>query len=135
MSLITWNEKFSVHIKEIDDQHKRWVDMLNNLYDAMKEGKGFEKVGETLDGLVEYTKTHFVSEEKLMRINGYPFYEGHKKIHDDMVKEVELLRMRYQSGETMLSIDVMQFLKNWLTDHIMGTDRNFGPYLNSKGVV
>ncbi len=109
--------------------------LQNNLYDAMKEGKGVEKVSETLDGLVEYTKIHFTTEEGVLSRSGYPFYEGHKKIHEDMVKEVELLRLRHESGERMLSVDVMQFLKNWLSDHILQTDKNFGPFLNSKGIV
>lgn len=134
MPFITWIDKFSVNVEAIDEQHKKWIDILNNLYDAMKEGKGADKLSETLDSLVEYTKVHFATEEQLLRRNGYPFYEGHKKIHDDMTKEVELLRLRYESGETMLSVDVMQFLKNWLSDHILHTDKNFGQYLNSKGI-
>ncbi|MGO9481756.1 MAG: bacteriohemerythrin [Candidatus Kryptoniota bacterium] len=136
MALMTWSDKFSVNIKEIDEQHKKWVQMLNSLHDAMKVGKGRELVGETLAGLVDYTKVHFAAEEKLLRRYNYPFYEGHKRIHDDMVKEVELLRSKYDSGNTMvLSLEVMQFLKNWLSEHILSTDKNYGPYLNSKGVV
>jgi len=134
MPLITWNDKFSVNIQEVDEQHKVWVKILNNLYDAMKEGRGADKLSETLDRLVEYTKVHFTAEELLLKKNGYPFYEGHKKIHDDMIKEVELLKLRFESGETMLSVDVMEFLKNWLSEHILNTDKNYGPYLNSKGI-
>ena len=135
MPLIEWDENFSVNIKEIDDQHKKWVKMLNDLYDSMKEGSGRHKLASVLDGLVEYTKVHFSTEEKILKKYGYPFFEGHKKIHDDMIGEVELLELRHKSGETSLSIYVMNFLKNWLADHIMGTDKNYGPYLNSKGIV
>ena len=134
MALIIWSDKFSVNVKAIDAQHKKLVELLNTVHDAMKEGRGREVIGETLDGLVDYTKVHFATEEKLLGNNDYPFFQGHKKIHDDMIKEVELLRLRYESGETMLSVDVMQFLKNWLTDHIMGTDRNYSHFLNSKGI-
>ncbi len=134
MALVGWSSKYAVNIAEIDRQHQRWFDILNDLHEAMKSGKGKEKLGEIFEGLVEYTKVHFQAEEKLMRQNGYPFYEGHKKIHDDMIKEVELLQLRYKSGEVALSVDVMNFLRNWLSDHIMGTDKNYGPYLNSKGI-
>jgi hemerythrin len=135
MPLIEWDDRFSVNIKEIDEQHKKWIDMLNALYDAMKQGKGREKLSDILEGLVQYTRIHFTTEERILERNGYPFFDGHKKIHDDMVKEVELLKLRFDSGETMLTIDVLQFLKNWLTDHIMRTDKNYGPFLNSKGIA
>ncbi len=135
MALMTWNDSFSVHINEIDAQHKKWIDLLNSLHDAMKAGKGKEKIGEVLTGLVEYTKVHFSKEEGLMRASAYPFYAQHKKVHEDMVKEVESLLARYKSGEGTLTLDVMQFLKNWLSEHIMTTDKNYGPYLNSKGIA
>ncbi|HUI31201.1 MAG TPA: bacteriohemerythrin [Candidatus Acidoferrales bacterium] len=119
MALMKWRERFAVNIKEIDEQHRKWRDMLENI----------------LGGLVEYTRVHFATEERLIQQSWYPFFEGHKKIHDDMIGEVELLELRHKSGETSLSIYVMNFLKNWLADHIMGTDKNYGPYLNSKGIV
>ncbi|MCL4538924.1 MAG: bacteriohemerythrin [Bacteroidetes bacterium] len=134
MPLIEWNEKLSVNIRAIDDQHKKWINILNELHGAMKAGKGRDAVGNVLDELVEYTKVHFASEEKLMKSNGYPLFAGHKKLHEDMVKEVEILRSRYSSGAAGLTIEVMQFLKNWLSEHIIGTDKNYGPYLNGKGV-
>jgi hemerythrin len=134
MPLMIWDEEFSVNIEAIDEQHKKWVDILNELHDAMSKGRGADNLSETLDRLVEYTKVHFKTEERMLEKNGYPFYEGHKKIHDDMIKEVELLRLRLDSGERSMSVDVMQFLKNWLSDHILRTDKNFGPFLNSKGI-
>ena len=134
MPLIEWNEKLSVNIRAIDEQHKKWINILNELHDAMKAGKGRDAVGNVLDELVEYTKVHFASEEKLMEANGYPLFSGHKKLHEDMVKEVEFLRSEHSSGAAGLTIEVMQFLKNWLNEHIIGTDKNYGPYLYGKGV-
>ncbi len=121
MALLTWDESYSVHVREIDEQHKVWVRMLNNLHDAMREGKGRDKVGETLAGLVQYTKTHFATEEKLLRAAGYPFHGEHKKIHEDMTGQVESLLQRYQKGDLTLTFDVMDFLKNWLSEHILST--------------
>ena len=134
MPLLTWNDDYSVHIDEIDEQHKLWVRMLNDLHDAMKAGKGKDKVGETLSGLVNYTKVHFAKEEELMRSAGYRYFAEHKRIHEDMVKEVESLLTRYKSGELVITLEVMQFLKNWLSEHILLTDKNYGPYLNSRGI-
>jgi hemerythrin len=129
-----WDQRFSVNIKVIDEQHKKWIGMLNNLHDAMRLGKGRDMVGSVLGELVDYTKVHFSTEERLMEKYGYALYSGHKKLHEDMVREVELLQSKYEAGETTLTIDVMQFLKNWLSEHIIGTDRNYAPFLNGKGV-
>lgn len=129
-----WSQRLSVNIKEIDEQHKNWIKLLNDLHEAMKSGKGNEVIGNTLSGLVEYTKVHFAAEEKLMESYNYPDFVSHKRLHTDMAARVEYLETRYKSGQSVLSIDVMQFLKSWLSDHIMGTDKNYGPYLNRKGV-
>jgi hemerythrin len=134
MALMTWNASYSVNVKLIDEQHKKWIDILNELHDAMKSGKGKDKLGGILAELVEYTKVHFAMEERLMQQSGYPHFEGHQRIHADMAREVETLYSRYRAGEPVLSIDVMQFLKNWLSEHIMTTDKNYSPFLNSKGI-
>jgi len=134
MPLMEWTEKLSVDVKEIDTQHKKWIGLLNDLHEAMKSGKGKEAVGGVLSGLVDYTKVHFATEERLLKSNGYPLFDGHKRIHEDMVKEVENLEKKYKTGQNVLSIDVMQFLKNWLSEHIMGTDKNYSAFLRSKGI-
>ena len=134
MALMEWSEKLSVNIKEVDEQHKKWIKLLNDLHDAMKSGKGNEVIGSTLSGLVEYTKVHFATEEKLLQSHSYPAFLAHKKLHTEMVAKVESLESQYKSGKPVLSVEVMQFLKNWLSEHIVGTDKNYGPYLNSKGV-
>ncbi len=134
MPLLEWSEKYSVNIRAIDDQHKKWIQILNELHDAMKSGRGKDIVGKVLDELVDYTRVHFSSEEKLMEANGYPLFEGHKRLHEDMVRELELLKTKHNEGKTVLTLDVMQLLKNWLSEHIIGTDKNYAAYLNSKGV-
>lgn len=134
MSLMEWNQKFSVNVKEIDEQHKKWIGILNELHDSMRAGKGSATVGKVLDELVDYTKVHFTTEERLMQANAYPHFAGHKRIHENMVREVEQLREKYRSGSSVLTIEVMQFLKNWLSEHITGTDQSYSPYLNSKGI-
>lgn len=134
MPLMKWSEEFSVNVKAIDEQHKRWIEILNELHDAMRAGKGNEILGNVFDELLEYTRVHFTTEERIMQAAGYPLFLGHRKIHEDMVKELNQLVHQYKSGEPVMTVDVMQLLKNWLSEHIMGMDKNFGPYLNSKGI-
>ena len=88
MAFIDWDDSFSVKVKEIDAQHKRLVDMLNELYDAMRQGKGKEVLGKIIGGLIEYTDVHFKTEEKYFDKFGYPETEAHKKEHSDFVQKV-----------------------------------------------
>ncbi len=132
--LITWSPAFSVGITEIDRQHKKLVDLVNKLYRALKNGQGNEVLGGVLDELIAYTQGHFTSEERLMRNNNYPDFAAHKKLHDELVREVSTLKDQFASGKTTLSSDVFNFLKGWLVNHIQKQDKSYGPYLNSRGV-
>jgi hemerythrin len=135
MALITWSDTLSVSIKEIDEQHKKLVTMVNELHSAMGAGKGKEMMGPILSGLVDYTKTHFATEEKYMQKYGYPKYLLHKSEHDNLTKQVIDLNTQYQAGKAVVTVTIMNFLKDWLTKHIQETDKMYSPFLNAKGVV
>jgi hemerythrin len=134
-ALMTWNSKLDVGVAGIDQQHRKLVDILNRLNDAMHTGHGTDVLGAVLDDLVKYTANHFAFEEDLMRKHGYPAYPAHKKEHDDLVKTAVDLQTKFKSGETRLSIDVLRFLRNWLTTHIQGTDKALGAFCQEKKVA
>ncbi|MFO0589675.1 MAG: bacteriohemerythrin [Polyangiaceae bacterium] len=130
-----WNEKLSVGIAQFDNEHKKLVGMVNNLFDAVQAGRGKEQLGPILDGLITYTKTHFANEEKYMAQHAFPEMAAHKAEHDALTKQVLDVEKKFRAGATaVLSMEVMNFLKNWLVKHIMGTDKHYGPYLNARGV-
>jgi hemerythrin len=133
--MFEWSEKYSVNIREIDDQHKKLIGMVGKLHDAMRQGKGKQAVGEVLNNLVQYVRTHFAAEERLMKANGYPEYDAHKAKHDGLTLKVADIYREYQDGKVTISLEVMNFLENWVDGHIMGTDKQYAPFLNGKGVV
>jgi hemerythrin len=135
MPLMTWTEKLSVGVGVLDDDHKKLVGMLNELYDAMQAGHGRESLGRILNALVQYTKVHFAREEALFAQTGYAASVAHKREHDALTKQVLDVQQKYNSGATAtLSLDVMHFLKNWLVNHIQGSDQKYRPHLNEKGI-
>jgi hemerythrin len=134
MAYIQWDQKLSVGIAQIDMQHKKLVGMVNDMYQAMSEGKGNEALGNVLKELVTYTRTHFAAEEKLMQMHQYPDLPAHKAVHDEMTKKVMDLQADFSAGKVALSTKVTAFLKDWLVKHIMGTDQKYAPYLQGKGV-
>lgn len=134
MALMEWSPAFSVKVKKFDDQHKKLVDLVNQLYDAMKAGEGNTMLGVVLQSLIAYTGSHFADEEKLMQANGYPEYTKHKALHENLVKQVLDLQKKSQAGGGVLTISVMNFLKDWLINHIQGEDKKYGQYFNAKGI-
>lgn|SRR5271166_660699 len=133
MPFMTWTEKLAVGVKVLDDDHKKLIDMLNQLDDGMKAGHGKEALAKVLEGLVSYTKFHFAREEDFFAKTGYPA-ATHKKEHADLVTKVLDLQARCKRGELALSLETAEFLKDWLTSHILGTDQKYGAHLNAKGI-
>lgn len=134
MALLTWQERYSVGIREIDEQHKQLIKMINDLNDAMLAGKAKEVLLPVLNKLANYCVSHFAVEEKMFDTHAYPETADHKEKHHKMTSKVKALIAEVQSGKSTIGIEVMNFLKNWLDKHIMETDKKYGPYLNSKGI-
>lgn len=134
MAFIPWDEKYSVRIKSIDDQHKKLFGMVNELHDAMMHGKSKEVMGKVLGELVNYTASHFAIEEEYFKKHAYPNYAAHKKEHDDLAKQATGVLNDFTSGKTVLSMAVMDFLKDWLYKHILKTDMLYVDHLIGQGV-
>ena len=129
MALMTWSDAYSVHDREIDDQHKQWIVLMNRLHEAMTAGHGRDVLGSILDGLVTYVRVHFTNEERLMRLHHYPQYAEHKAIHDAFVIHVAGLQQKYLNGDVLMSIEVMNTLRDWLINHILAKDKLYAPYI------
>ena len=135
MPFIDWTEQLSTKVKTFDDQHKKLFGLVNDLHDNMAQGKGKDVMEKTLAWLVNYTKTHFASEEEMMTRHKYLGYLSHKAEHDELTRQAADLLKKLQAGEPVMSVQVMRFLKDWLEQHIMKVDKQYGPFLNAKGVA
>ncbi|MGB9133103.1 MAG: bacteriohemerythrin [Methanosarcina sp.] len=134
MPIITWTDTFSVKVAEIDTQHKKLVEMINKLYEAMKVGKSKDVMGEILNNLISYTATHFKTEEKYFDLYSYPEKETHKTEHKEFVETVTKFKNDFDSGNATISIELMNFLRDWLTKHINGTDKKYTKCFNDHGL-
>jgi hemerythrin len=134
MALIQWNDSFSVNVVEIDKQHQKLVGMINDLGDAMHQGKGKDVLGEIINGLIDYVLTHFKTEEKYFDQFKYPVANSHKKEHIDFTKKVAEFKSGFDAGKLALSIEIMNFLSDWLQNHIKRVDKEYGPFFNEKGL-
>jgi len=134
MAYLDWNESYSVNIKEFDQQHRKLVSLLNELFEAMKAGSAKQVLGAILNSLIDYTEKHFAAEEALMEKYDFPELWRHRNEHIHLTKQVLAFKEKYERGEASLSVEMSGFLKAWLTDHIMKTDKRYTEFLNKKGV-
>lgn len=130
---LQWSEQFSVNIPEIDEQHKALFDLIDKIHIAILEHKGTAACVEVLDELVDYTRIHFSLEQSLMHMGKYPGYEAHCALHRNLVSEVEALQSKIHSGSAAISFELLHFLRNWLTKHILGEDKKYAEFFASNG--
>lgn len=134
MALMRWTENLSVGVTALDDQHKVLVESLNELHAAMMRGDAKESTGPLLAKLLDYTRRHFSAEEAFLTRTNYPKFADHCKEHKDLTRKVEEFATRYERGELSINVHLLNFLRDWLTNHIQKEDKSYGPWLNSKGV-
>lgn len=128
-----WSDEYSVGIAEIDEQHKTLFLMVDKLHEAITQKAGSAACRVILNELVDYTHVHFALEQTLMRIGKYPEYEEHCRLHKDLVVEVEALQQKIASGRAAISFELLQFLRNWLTKHILSEDKKYGDFFKKGG--
>jgi len=126
VAFIVWNEQYSVCHEMLDDEHRRIISMLNALFAAVQQNRGLELLEKTLCDLTEYTHTHFVDEEAVMKECDYPEYEEHKRIHARMTDKTEVIYRRYRMKHEDISRELLQFLKEFKVD------KKYAPFISGK---
>jgi len=118
-----WTHDLESGIPVIDEQHKRIIEFINELYDARQSGNASE-TNQVMEGLLNYTVTHFEFEEGLQEKAGYPFLKAHQRIHEIFMKKIADIRARAAAGEEVAH-ELLTLLKGWLVSHIKGEDRDY----------
>lgn len=135
MSMLEWNDELSVFVGEIDDQHKKCVEMVNELYDSMRQESSAETLLKIVDDMKNYTEFHFTTEEKFMDQYEFSGLQEHKQEHKEFIEKVVQVEQDCSSGKSSLDMEVLNFLSNWLVTHINDTDKKMGEFLASKGLT
>ena len=125
MSLFEWNSSYEFGIDDIDNQHRKLVRILNSLWDAYDSGSDRETIGNIIDELVFYTKIHFNNEEKYMEEIEYGGLKDHRVIHRDLTSQVFKIQEDFKAGKAHVDGQLLDFLKNWLSNHILVEDKKY----------
>ena len=123
METLEWSERLATGIPEIDSQHKRIVDMVNQMREAMEKGDT-EAVGRVIPDMVDYTISHFAFEEALMEEAGYRFLMPHRRVHQLFTRRIPEFQARYAAGEDILE-ELHTMLVRWLANHIQNEDHGY----------
>jgi hemerythrin-like metal-binding protein len=117
----------------MDSQHTVLFGILNDLHDAMMKGQAKQATGVLLRKLLDYTRSHFTAEEAMMAASGYKGLGQHRAIHRELTKQVDEFAARYERGESAMNLQLLNFLRDWLTTHIQNEDQKYGPWMNEHG--
>ena len=135
MAFVDWKPEWSVKVAEIDAQHKKLFDLINAYYDGIKAGKADDAVGKAIDGLLDYTKYHFTHEEKLMQKYGYPALATQQAEHKLFIDKIADFKKRLVEKKLLMPIEVSNYLKSWLTGHILQQDMKYSEHFNKAGLT
>ncbi len=127
-----WTPDLSVKNNKIDKEHQRWIELFNNFYSGITDGKPKEQLEQLILGLLDYTKYHFSSEEQFMQSLNYPYIAEHKANHDFFVNTTEELYKNLSKKKSGLSLETIKPLKKWLVNHIMGADLQYAHFAEEK---
>ena len=127
--LVQWSDSLATGIRVFDDQHKTLCDYINKLHRAMQERQTSSVMNEIIADLKEYTIMHFGAEEKYFNKTSYPEKEKHAKIHRAFEAKVQACEEELKKGTAQVSMELLNFLKDWLINHIKGMDAHYAPYV------
>ena len=129
MEKIKWSTEYNIGLEPIDTHHQKLVEILNNLNEVKRE-KDMESLIRIFHDLICYSRIHFFDEEEIMKKINYPKYVEHKEEHKFFIDKLEEINKEIYEKNVYISLSMRIFLKDWLINHILKTDREIIPYIN-----
>ena len=132
MSIIKWTDDLILGIEEMDVQHRKLVDLINDFYDGLKSKSNDELIAELIKGVNDYTLFHFSAEERLLNKYNYTDTAGHTNEHNDFKSKLSEIESRFKSGRLILSFELTNLLKDWLINHIKVSDKQYAAFIKQQ---
>ncbi|ASB48663.1 bacteriohemerythrin [Alkalitalea saponilacus] len=130
--MIKWNDNFSVNNQSIDQEHQSLFKALNDFYEGLSNKASNENMSRLIENLINYTKTHFANEEEFMLSINYPRIDEHIKEHREFITKTEDFYTKFKSGKLLVSFEVTNFIKDWITQHIMTEDQQYAAFAEKQ---
>ncbi|WP_142847905.1 bacteriohemerythrin [Telmatospirillum sp. J64-1] len=128
---IEWRPEYSVGNMVLDFDHQTLINIINHLQSTVDQKAGPDEIGRVIDNMVNYIETHFAREEEIMKAADFPDFVEHVAKHREIEKTARDIATLYKKDPSTINVDeVMEFLRNWLTQHILRSDKQYMPYIN-----
>jgi hemerythrin len=135
MSKFVWHESYGLHIKQIDDQHKRLISTIGKLSDAITDQRVKQELVGIFDEIFEYTKIHFATEEKYFDEFKYEGAREHIAAHRGFTGKAENLHKRmHEDNKFQISLELVAMLEMWLADHLITMDKKYEKCFHEHGL-
>lgn len=131
---IPWTKDLSVGVKEIDDQHQVFLKILNSLYEVVVHADSAPELASILNQLNAYAAFHFATEEKYFDKFNYEFTAEHKKEHQKLLAQVENFNKKFKSDGVGVLPELLNFLEDWLVDHLSAQDNKYKECFKKNGL-
>ena len=128
MAYFEWAKDMEIDGGAIDADHRRLVNLVNDLHTATSMGEGQAVVADILASLIKYTKTHLRTEEELMERMRFPHIEGHRRGHEKFIADLQSLEKKYEGGSITVASQLSTVLRDWLSLHIRRNDKELHSY-------
>ncbi len=132
--MLEWDDKYSVGVKRIDEEHKKLIGIINKAAVAKKFNKKPSEVLVILDEMSDYAANHFITEETYMVHFGFPEYLHHRNEHIGFTDKMIDFQNRVFNGDSQVANEAFEFLKQWLVNHIQETDSKYTDWFNRNGL-
>jgi hemerythrin-like metal-binding protein len=132
MPLTEWDDRYILGIEEIDEHHRKLIELLNKAYNLILYSTDKGEIETILTELTEYTDYHFNAEEQMMKKIGYAGLDAQVSNHNSFKKQLSDLMQNHLSGAPHVNTDVVLFLWDWLGKHILKDDKEWAAYLSQK---
>jgi len=134
MDLLTWEDKYSVKVAEIDTQHKQMFEMINNLFRSLQEFKAPDQIQPIIKGFIDYANFHFATEEKYFTQFNYPQKDVHIQAHRMYSTRIQELLDNSTKDKVLVSTQLMDFVEDWWIQHVTGMDQKYAQFFNDHGL-
>jgi len=134
MKEINWTDEFSVGVAQLDEQHKKIIELINRLIQEQGLSVHSETLQDALSEMLKYSGQHLRYEEKLLRENNYPDFEDHEKFHEAYMEKVGGFSISAFDADNRVPKEVIEYLKNWWENHILNEDMKYKSFFNDKGI-
>ncbi len=134
MQPIEWTDALSVGVREMDDQHKKLIGMINRLIAEQHMLTEPETIAELLTEMTDYAREHFRAEEYLMAEYGYDSIKVQEIEHQAFIDKTFEFMSATDMGPNILSKALLDYLKSWLVGHILRVDMRYKEFFMAKGV-